>query len=743
MSVLTYPCEGEEVTHNPLEGDAFDTGSMNYSIGILFLFILTIVGFLFRSRYLDRPLSGRYRFGLALLQAIPLLLLAWLLIDPRFHGGYKETLTKVIALVVDDSPSMSLSDDESGGTRLEAAEKWVEDIQRDWQKEPHQAQISAFRTSQLVPAGVSASDYAAVIEGLLQKIQPDRLASVILIGDGQHHGPQSPVLAADSLGVPMNTVGIGAAQKSEFIQARWIEAPGEVAPGTPFLSRWQVESDTTEPVAAEVHITFASDEVLSRDISLEPAHSMQEDWIGLRSVKSGMHLLRLVVNSKRTGELITQATASIHVEASTPSILILESEPSRLAQSFSQAVLHNGRYRILRPVSLGDGSGILWDLFRSDAESEAKAPWSHEKMVRLDPSHWEALLEETLPNINMLVLGKNPLGRMPAKWLEVLEKHFQSNRTGLLALPGAESLAPRVQKGGLKEVLVLMEQRSPSLRALDLSFPEDSRNHPSLAPIWSLISRPLQIGPDKFFDQRPPYSTLLVSDPSEKPLVLETRMGLSHAILVAPENLWTLAAFGGGSEGTGTSLLEGLWLGVADYLAGYSIPRKIKVEAHPNPGVVGQQIKVIVQDPSITPGPPLSGLEVKATDGQWQVLPLSPDPDWAGLGSTSWYARQAGDYTMRYARQDSHSIQFKVLDQSPESSDRLLNESLLRDLAESTGGQYAMFADRARIMSDIDFPPLTVQRSGSFPLRHDLRFGAGLAILFCLGWGIRRLLSLP
>lgn len=716
---------------------------MNYYMGFFFLTILAVIGYLFGSKFLDRPLAGKYRLGLALLQAIPPILLAWLLIDPRFHGGYEETLPKVVALVVDDSPSMSFSQEGSGESRLAASEEWVKEVLDQRQQESSQAQVVSFQTSQLVPAGTSSSDYASAINGLLQKVPQNRLASVILVGDGQHHGSQSPVLLARNLGFPILTVGIGSIRKAGKTEALWLEVPSEVDPGSPFLAHWRVESDLAEPLPAKVQITFSSEEVLSQEIKLEPPHSAHEDWIGLRSLHAGKHLLELVVSSARTGEPIAQATAAVLVETSTPTILIFEGEPSRLARSFSQAVLHNGRYRLLRPVSLGDGTGILWDLFRGESDPVGEDPWSHEKMIQLDTTRWESLLKELLPNTSMVVLGNNPLGRMPSSWQEALEKHIQLNRTGVLLLPGSEALAARLQEGGLKEVLTLMEQRSPSPGALDLAFPEKSRNHPSLAPVWSQIARPLQIGPDKLFEQTPPHSTFLVNEASGRSLVFETRMGLSHAILVAPENLWTLAAFGGGENSSGNSLLEGLWLGIGDYLASFSLPRKIKIEAHPNPSVVGQPVAITVYDPAIAPGPPVSGLEIKPIDGDWQILPVSPDPEWPGSGRTSWYARQPGEYRLRYAQQEAPQISLKVLDQSSESGDQLLNESLLRGIAEATGGKYFEFADRAQVVADLDTPPLIVQRSGSFPLRHDLRFGAGLAILFCVGWGIRRLLSLP
>ncbi|NUN97102.1 MAG: hypothetical protein HUU16_13095, partial [Candidatus Omnitrophica bacterium] len=76
-------------------------------LATLFALLATFaVATLFSPRFFTRPLSGGRRFWLAVLQWLPLLALAVLLLDPARVTRFSETRERVIALVVDDSPSM-------------------------------------------------------------------------------------------------------------------------------------------------------------------------------------------------------------------------------------------------------------------------------------------------------------------------------------------------------------------------------------------------------------------------------------------------------------------------------------------------------------------------------------------------------------------------------------------------------------------------------------------------------------
>ncbi|MCG3196836.1 MAG: hypothetical protein GHCLOJNM_01316 [bacterium] len=715
-------------------------------LATLFALLATFaVATLFSPRFFTRPLSGGRRFWLAVLQWLPLLALAVLLLDPARVTRFSETRERVIALVVDDSPSMGGPDGGSGASRVEAARAWSEEVVEEWSAGGHSGDVVRYNLDELIPSGRSGSDMAEGLLAVTRRHSREELAGIVWVSDGRDRSLQSPLEVARKLGIPIHTVGIGPESEPESIRGRWLEAPERATVGTPFLVRWGIEARSSEAVRAGLVIRSGGLMAATSELNIQPPETQIEDWESLTLEQGGRQTLSLEVRSLESGELLASSTTEVLIEDTPPTLVVLEGEPSRMVQSLSQAALGDGRYRVVRFQALPEGGGVAWSLFRPipSGQSVGEHPWSMDRMLRMEASEWEKKFPELIAEAAVVVLGRDPFRGLPERWREELVRFVDQSRAGVLALPGSELGAEGLAEGGLKSLLGWIETRRTSPTAVRVRCPAESRSHPALAPIWTFLDREWEIGPDSYFPEAPSFSEPLLVDRVGRTLTFETRLGLSRAAAVSLSGIWTLPAFSGkGSDSDEARFVNGFWIGLLDSLArssGYGAP---SIHIRPASPSVSQPIEILVEDPGINPGSQAGGLEIRPDGGNWATLLLHPDPSWRGIGKATWIPREVGNHEIRYASGGA-ILALSVTARPPEDDDYTLNARFLESLAEAGGGRYFPFEGRHEALADFDTSSFEVPKEGRVPMRHDAWIGAALALLFCVGWGTRRLLSLP
>ncbi|NUN97626.1 MAG: B12-binding domain-containing protein, partial [Candidatus Omnitrophica bacterium] len=535
------------------------------------------------------------------------------------------------------------------------------------------------------------------------------------------------------------------AMLEKIIRGRWLEAPERATVGTPFLVRWGIEARSSEAVRAGLVIRSGGLMAATSELNIQPPETQIEDWESLTLEQGGRQTLSLEVRSLESGELLASSTTEVLIEDTPPTLVVLEGEPSRMVQSLSQAALGDGRYRVVRFQALPEGGGVAWSLFRPipSGQSVGEHPWSMDRMLRMEASEWEKKFPELIAEAAVVVLGRDPFRGLPERWREELVRFVDQSRAGVLALPGSELGAEGLAEGGLKSLLGWIETRRTSPTAVRVRCPAESRSHPALAPIWTFLDREWEIGPDSYFPEAPSFSEPLLVDRVGRTLTFETRLGLSRAAAVSLSGIWTLPAFSGkGSDSDEARFVNGFWIGLLDSLArssGYGAP---SIHIRPASPSVSQPIEILVEDPGINPGSQAGGLEIRPDGGNWATLLLHPDPSWRGIGKATWIPREVGNHEIRYASGGA-ILALSVTARPPEDDDYTLNARFLESLAEAGGGRYFPFEGRHEALADFDTSSFEVPKEGRVPMRHDAWIGAALALLFCVGWGTRRLLSLP
>ncbi len=720
---------------------------MNQYVPILAVAVWVITFLLYRPGFFRRPLPGGKRWLLALLQVIPLLLLVWLLSNPTSEREKTENQHGVVVVLLDDSPSMGMEDGESGRPRLDVGRDWVSSLLVQQETGQGPGKWVTHSLNEYIPDGRSGSDFAEGFQEVSRRIPQRLLEAVVFVSDGQDRSQSSLEGALKTLGVPVHTLGLGPDTPPDQTRVRWKSVPEQANPGAPFLVGWSADSDRQSEGLFSVTITFASEEVHQESLTFPEGRDYQSGWVTIRPKIPGKQTLRIAARDENEPDAVSIAEATVTVNERPKTILFLESIPTRLGQSLSQIALESGRFRILRPVSLPQGGGVVWDLTRSILEegSPISQNWEGEEFERLSPTEWSTRLEGLLLETSVVVLGQDPLGRAPDEWTSALAEAASKLNLGWLTLPGSELALDRARDTSLENLLERTANRKESRDSLRLVIDESGRDHPALAPLWSFQDGIWEIGRDTFFRTTTPTTQTLITDMQSRGLIVQVPFGLGKATMVSTDNLWRLRSYAGGTHrgNRETAFLAGLWLGILDDLSGRNRTEEIAIILEPQQPTLGQSTQIRVQDPGIYPGPARGGLELRPVGAEnWETLLVSPDNDWPGMGEAIWTPRSSGEFEIRYASGEN-PLAVTVLDRPAETEDISLNEDILKDIAELSGGTYHKLTDLDAEELDIVPQKHALTRTEKTPLRHDVWMGILIAGFLCLGWGIRRAWSLP
>ncbi len=305
--------------------------------GWLFLCGVLVVGLLCYAtvwlyRREQRAGAGRgLRAGLAALRCAVLLGLAGVWLEPMLATYLLRSSAGQVAVLVDASASMAVSDADAegaaatGATRFERVQSavladdaaWLRAVQE--RNEVNLYVFGAEPASLALPwATVAAgsmqpatlrdivpnrpqTDLGTALAGALDDLGDSPVAGVILLTDGAaNHGPSTVELAAAArrLKTPLYTVGVGGTEEPANLRVVNLAAPAAVPPEDPFEVRIELAAAgvavgeievqlTVEPVAAG-----AEQPITTRRVRLDPAGSAAPLLIPVTPPGPGEYLYR-------------------------------------------------------------------------------------------------------------------------------------------------------------------------------------------------------------------------------------------------------------------------------------------------------------------------------------------------------------------------------------------------------------------------------------------------------------------
>jgi uncharacterized membrane protein len=241
-----------------------------------------------------------------------------------------------VMFLVDQSASMGIADDPSGGTRLEHAIdkvlQWSKDLKRDF--ETHYVAFADTATpldgdareSEAALAAVRPEGDATSLSRALDsptKIRSARhLEAIFLISDGVHNSAGDPIAVAARLGVPVYTVGTGnpSRDRSSYRDVRVtdLEAPDQMSVDN--LARVKGYVDAAGFPGRVVTVTLHEDDaqVATQELVLDDTDGAQDVTFEFTPTTKGLHRYTVKVppvSGEKIAENNERSTSSLVIEA--------------------------------------------------------------------------------------------------------------------------------------------------------------------------------------------------------------------------------------------------------------------------------------------------------------------------------------------------------------------------------------------------------------------------------------------
>ncbi len=701
-----------------------------------------------------RPLD---RVVLGGLRAAALLLVIGCLLRPGLVIASAVPQRNVLAVLVDDSRSMRIRD-VNDSTRLRAAQRLLDDTSALSRKLGERFALRRFRFgANAAPlANVSAlaatgtrTDLAKSLNDVREELAGMPLAGVVVVSDGADNGTSSyddALLALRARRVPVYAVGVGRERFDRDLAVERVSAPARSLSGATVV----VEADVRVRglgreqaiITAEADGRVVVTEVLTVGDKSDVAHVR----LRLPPLPPGVH--RLGVRARPLpNEVVTENNewqGVLEVRTGPDRILYLEGEP-------------RPEFAFLRRAVAGDSGVLVVGLMRS----------AEKKFLRLGVRDSLDLLggfptsREELYQYRAIILGSIEASFFTADQLRMLSDFVSKRGGGLLALGGRASLS----EGGFAD--------TPLAGVLPLTLTRGTVNEDG--PATPLQVRPTRAGDAMAFlqlrsstkasaarwDSLPPLTsvnridglragatTLLAGTieggRADVPVLAWQRYGRGMSAVLAVQDswLWRMHA----SIEVEDNTHQTFWRQMVRWLVD-DAPEPVEIAVSPSRVAPGEAVtlRAHVADAFFAD---INDATVIATatspTGTTSTIPLEWSLREDGSYSGTFVATDSGRYAISVTSQRGKeaartaSTTLLVDDHGADVSQAEMRSSLLRRVAQETGGRYYDLADAQKIGEDAVYTNSGVTVREAKDLWDMPAVFLLLATLLAAEWGYRR-----
>ncbi len=711
------------------------TGAWFWTL-LIGLQVTLAVGFFYAAVY---SYLGRRRITtLMILRCLAILALLGILFQPVLSVLAGESQNRpYLPILVDRSESMATADEAYLPTRYVQVVQWLNQQRRRFEKHFRPMYYHFARSVELAgsldelgdlkPSGADAGEtnIAAALNGVRGDFDPKDLPGIFLLSDGIHNTRDTVLDAAAKIGVPIYTVSLGtgkrnaAAQKNIRISS--ISAPldvvvnnvAKIAVGVEIsgLANTEIEvrlleEDGSEPVATARLRTDKNVETKTATLSWTPRDAGENEKDAGRIRK-----LRIEIQPNPAETMREDNQAELHVQMTQPRIRVLYVEGSiRPEYKYLRRLLDSDPN--VRFISLVRISGSrFWSYGSIEGRRLRQLPTTDEDFKLFD-----VLILGDLNRTFLQERGTDRLGRI---------RKFVRDGGGLLMIGGRNNFGP----GGYSGTDV--EAALPVVTGSLAQAQETTQFVPQLSAVGE--AHPIFAGITDFFSgpsgrraktPLPPLrgcvtvekakigAEILAVHPTRKnangPLIVlavqQFGAGRSAAFTADTTWQWYMSMRGRGAE----SPYQRFWGQLVRWLANVrtkarSAGSSVMLRTQRSCMQVGEKMKLIARVQNAR-GQGDETAEVVCRivplDGKGKVetLPMSPSLQ-RGTFEAQFHATTAGRYRVEVSAADSDGaklgtdeLPLYVAPYSPEKANIVPDETLLRMVADRSGGRYADIA---------------------------------------------------
>jgi len=656
--------------------------------------------------------------GLWILQTALVSLILFLLWQPALSIAALKPLQNIVAVVIDDSRSMSVED--SGTARIDAAKRvlnnnLINDLSKRFQVRLYRLDAGLARLpandAGSVTATAPATRIGAGLEELAREASTLPIGSIVLLSDG---GDNSGGIGRDTIAqlrarrLPVNTIGFGSPRMEKDIELESLDVPANTLSRSRLEARVSLRQQGFNGATATLTLLAGGAVAGSRQIKLSSSGT-QTETIGFDAGAAGVKNLEARIDpvSGETNAGNNRLTRTILVDDSKHRILYIEGEP-------------RWDFKFLRRAVEDDPVVQVASLLRT----------TQNKIYRQGIASPEDLAEgfpnrpEELFGYQGLILGSVETAFFTITQQEIIKQFVDRRGGGVLFLGGPASLAeggyatpPFAEllpvtlpshKGTFQREMVEAVLTEAGKQSLICRVEDDAEKNLEHWKNFPLLANYQDAGTPK------PGATVLAEmnvAGKHLPLLVLENYGRGRSAVLATGGTWRWK-MQQPKEDTSQPMF---WRQLLRWLVAATPGHVVASTSSPLLNDDGHvELRAEVRNLVYAPA---SDADVEARvvlpDGGSETVALRPDPLDEGVYSAAFDAARAGSYVAEiHARSGAHrgsddlgsgSVAFRREDGVAESFHREQNRELLERLSQETGGRYYQPEDAHRLPDTIAY----------------------------------------
>lgn len=706
--------------------------SFGASLALLVVLVLAAVGIsIFVYRHTVPEIDPRRRVVLVALRATALSLLLFLIFEPVLNLRSEETVAPRIAVLVDNSRSLTVRDGESeraAVVRALVASDAIGGLSGVGDVSPYlfagrPSPLQALHPDSLTFAG-GETDIALALQQAQRDLVEKNLRAVVLVTDGVVTNGRNPLHAAEALGLPVYVIGVGdSTEKKDLLVSRMlVNAIGYVESSIP-VDVWLRSAGYGEETV-RVTLSDGTSTVAGKEVRLA-AGTEQQIQFQYVPKSDGVKKLTVAVTTL-PGESTTKnnrATSFIKILKSKMKIVLVAGAPSPDVSFLEQA-------------------------FRRDKNAEVVS------YVQKQGASWygNAPTQQSFADADAIVLAGYPLPQSGTEQLRFVREAIEKRAVPLLLVPSRD-----LDFAKLKSVLdawlpfdVVQTRKEETQVFFELA--RDARLDPVVSsgiPTESWPKLPPLFRTESSLKARPGARTLATMRINtvafNEPLLVSRSLNRSKVLAFTGYGLWRWQL---ADDVLGGALPELLVANSVRWLTTRDDNKRVRIRPVKEFFDSGDNIALAAQVYNES-NEPVDDAEVTVTvKGPGGVRELALGPLGSGRYSGDFDGAREGEYSFTgSARREGAQLgtdegRFTVGETALEYLDTRLNSTLLRQIASRSGGRYFSAADARALPVAISADPSFVPRLRD--IKSDIQLWnlawllAAAVLLFAAEWYLRK-----
>ncbi|MDZ7375564.1 MAG: VWA domain-containing protein [candidate division KSB1 bacterium] len=709
---------------------------------MLIILMVSLIGLTwFVYRYTVPPVPSWVRRLLKLLRIAALLILSFLLFEPVISLSWYKAESPIVAVLVDTSASMSLTDEGISRSaraqsiiRSELFQRVAKENHVEYYQFSHQFTPLDIEQMDSIKFDGNGTDISAALRQLKQKNVDRYLKAVVLVSDGINNLGENPASAADEFDIPIFPIGIGQPTEQRDVRIAKVTTNQITYAGTEVPVEVSVQAAGFSGQKIEIQLWIQTQVVDSKWLTID--HDLYETSVRLYFTPEQPGLQKYTIKIPALNDELTtlnnQNSFYTQVLKSKLKLLLVAGSPDPDLKFIVRNLSSDPNIQIEQWVVK---KAPLF--YQGDFPSDPNQLFGYDAII---------LLNYPVKNSSPYVLQtiKAALGARQIPLLLLAGNALDAS----LLLPLQDYLPVTFLSGGSEELLVMARlsmtgSSHPIARIVDDEL-ENQQYWQNLPPIYlSAMRTKLHPGSEVILEVDPQQSLLRGNFPQPPPLIVARKLGQQKSLTFLGYGFWRwdLLMWGiGRSNETLNKLLSNSirWLITKEdtkpvrifptqtiFREGQKVSFNAEVyyeDYRPRDGV---EVKVFVRGGQRSFDFSLNGIGTGKYEGS---LPALPAGDYSYRGTATFNNRELG----------TDQGNFSVEPYSQEFLQTKRNDRLLQQLALKTGGKFFTETDYDELVERLKFPVQRTLQSAEVQLWNRAIWLILAVVLLGLEWLLRK-----